>query len=231
MLGSQRSVISTIAVSASAILAAAALWNLLFQANILTPAPPVADNATYYAWWRPIEWQTASIALLAAAGLAGIAVLGLCLRGAAGAALAIGGIAAMVAQLAQMGAQRSILAASETSIDPGVLGTIGFVADGIVAGLSLGAYASMGIGVLGLALRDEPVPGTALGRMTGIALAVGLAVLAVFSFTDPFDLFTPLLGVVGVLLTPTWLVQVAVASRSPESVGDVAGSSAAVRAP
>ncbi|HEU5326358.1 MAG TPA: hypothetical protein VFV59_10790 [Candidatus Limnocylindria bacterium] len=219
---SQRRVLRATAIAAAALLATAAAWNLLFQVRIVTPPLPSADNAHYYAWWRPIEWQTFAIALLAAAGLGGVGVVGLSLRGAAGAVLGIGAIAAMVAQLAQAGAQHAILAASTSAIDPGVLGTIGFVADGIVNGVSIGAYAGMALGVVGLAVSGEDaLPGHAAGRLTGALLGAGLVALSVFSLADPLDLLQPVLGIVGMVLTPAWLWQVGASlSASGARAGD-----------
>lgn len=217
MFSPQRATLASIAIAAAVMIAAAAVWNVLFQMRLVTPPLPLADNAHYYAWWKPIEWQTVSIAVLAGGGLAAIAVVGLCLRGASASALAIGAVAAMFAQLAQMGAQHAILAASTSSIDPGVLGTIGFVADGIVNGISVGAYASMAIGVLGFALREDALPRHAWGRLTGAVLAGGLAVLSILSLADPLDVLTPALALVGAILTPAWLLGLAMSMPLPEA--------------
>jgi hypothetical protein len=203
-------VVSRIAIATAACLAIGAAWYVLFQAHVVSPMPPDGGgNAAYFAWWRPIEWQTTASYLLVSAGFAGIAVLGSRLGGSSGAALTVGGGVAVVAQLAQMGSQHAVLRASETAIDPGVLGTIGFITDSISHGMFVGAYVLLGLGVLGLALRAVPVLGDAIGRGSGVLLGLGMVVMGILSLTDPLDLLDPLTALVGVVIAPVWLWRLA----------------------
>ncbi len=215
MHATYRTGLGRIAIGAGACLAVATTWYVLFQAHIVAPEfTQGGNNQAYFAWWRPIEWQTTGIYLLAGAGFVGVAVLGFLLRGAAGAALVIGGVVAAVAQLAELGGQHAVLRASETSVDPGILGTMGFITDSMSHALFIGGYASLGVGVLGLALRDDPVATDALGRLAGVVLGVALVAMGVFSLTDPFGLLEPLTGVVGIVLAPVWLWRAAMGASS-----------------
>lgn len=216
--------VGRIAIGAGACLAVATLWYVLFQARIVAPAPPEAGgNAELFAWWRPLEWQMTGVYLLASAGFAGIAVLGIELGGAGGAGLAVGGLIAAVAQLAEMGGQHGVLRASLTTIDPGILGTVGFITDSMSHALFVGGYTSLGLGVLGVALRDDAVTTETFGRLAGVVLGVGLVALGILSLTDPFDVLDPLTAIAGIVLAPVWLWRVAISSRSrPETVDAIA---------
>jgi membrane protein YqaA with SNARE-associated domain len=216
MSSTYQSPLSRIAIAAAVCLAVGAAWYVLFQAHIVSPSPPDGgDNAAYFAWWRPIEWQTISIYLLVSAGFAGIAVLGNLLGGFSGAALAVGGGLAAVAQLAQMGGQHAVLRASETAIDPRVLGTIGFITDSISQGLFVGAYVVLGLGAVGVTLQTVPVVGDVLGRVAGVLLGIALVLMGILSLTDPFNLLDPVTALVGVVIAPVWLWRLAASSPGP----------------
>ena len=102
-----------------------------------------------------------------------------------------------------------MLRASQTTFDPDILGTIGFVTDSMSHALLVGGYTSLGLGVLGLALREDRVGGAAFGRLVGVVLGIGLVALGILSLTDPSDLIEPLTGLVGIVLAPAWLWSVA----------------------
>lgn len=221
MHATYRTGLGRIAIGAGACLAVATAWYVLFQAHIVAPEfTQLGDNQAYFAWWRPIEWQTTGIYLLASVGFVGVAVLGFLLRGASGAGLVVGGVVAAVAQLAELGGQHAVLQASLTKVDPGILGTVGFITDSISHALFIGGYASLGVGVLGLALRDDPVATDAFGRLAGVVLGVALVALGVLGLADPFELLDPLTGVVGIVLAPVWLWRVALGVSSRAAAAD-----------
>lgn len=210
-------------VAGACLFAATALYAAL-QLGIGVPAPPVAaDNAVLFAWWRPLQWLTTSVHLLAAFGLAAIAVMGIALSRVrdksddgtvlGGAMLAVGGVVTAVAQLVQMGGNRGVLDASKTTIDPAVLGTIGYTTDSISQALSIVGYAGLGIGVLAVSL-SALAAGDRFGRVVGVVFGVALLALALFNLTDPLELSDPLTGLIGVVLGPVWLWRL-VSDRDP----------------
>jgi hypothetical protein len=219
-----RSAIRIVAALAAGSLAVAAAWNGLFDARIVVPEIPPGGNEALFAWWRPVEWQTAGIHLVAIVGFLAMAGLGVVLgsglragaraTGLIGATfLVVGGLVSALAHLVQLGGQQAILEASTTSMDPAVLGTIGFTVDRVTAALQLGGYAALGVGVFALipslgALSARPLQGG-----LAIVLAVGLFLLAVFAESDPFDLVGPLSIALGVVVLPAWAW---VVSRVPD---------------
>jgi hypothetical protein len=219
-----RSAARIAAAAAAGALALAAAWNGLFDARIVVPEIPSGGNDALFAWWRPVEWQTAGIHLAASVGFLAMAAFGVLVgsglgagrraTGLAGAAfLVIGGAISALAHLVQLGGQQAILEASTTSIDPAVLGTMGFTVDRITAALQLGGYAALGVGVCALIPSLRALSARPLQAGLAIVLGVGLFLLAVFAETDPFDLVGPLSMALGVVVLPAWAWSV---SRVPD---------------
>ena len=201
-------------VAGACLFAATALYVAL-QLGIGVPAPPVsADNAALFAWWRPLQWLTTSVHLFAGFGLAAIGVLGIQLSrvrdeaddgiGLGGAMLGVGGVLTAVGQLVQMGGNRGVLDASKTTIDPGVLGAIGYTTDSITQALYIVGYAGFGVGVLAISLSAVAATDR-FGRLVGVVFGVALLGLSLFNLTDPLDLADPLTGLIGLVLAPVWL--------------------------
>lgn len=206
-------ILRNVAVIAAGALAAGAVWNALFDARIVVAEIPPGGNEALFAWWRPVEWQTAGVHLLAIVGflaMAGMgAILGLRLGrspiGLLGATfLILGGALSAIAHLVQLGGQQAILEASTTSIDPGVLGTIGFTVDRVTAALQLGGYATLGLGVCAVVPSLGSLSARGLSIGVAIVLGAGLFLLAVFTQTDPLDLVGPLTLVLAVVVLPAW---------------------------
>ncbi len=218
-----RSVIRWVGGLSAALVVVAAAWYTLFQAGVVvTPAPASGGNAAMFAWWRPVEWQTAGVHLLAAFGFLGIAAFGALLAafrdGAPGwtrtaAALVVAGATVTaIANLVQLGGEQAMLDASTTKVDPDIVGTIGYAAERIAAALEMGGYAALGLGVLTL------IPGLlAAGRAgqdrllggSSLVLGGGLLVLALLQEADPLGLADLLTAILAIVVLPTWIWRVA----------------------
>ncbi len=201
-------------VAAACLFVATALYMALQLHIAAPPVPQSGGPAALFEWWRPVQWLTTTVHLLAAFGLVAIAVLGIELSrgreradagiGPGGALLATGGVIAAVAQLVQMGGNTAMLDSATTSMDPDVLNTIGYTTDTIARTVQIAGYASLGVGVLAISLSSVGAADR-VGRLIGVVFAVALLALALFSLTDPFELSDPLTGLIGLVLAPAWL--------------------------
>lgn len=210
-----RQLVRIIVMGAAGCIALAAAWNLLIQAGVSAPPQP-GGNAELFAWWRPVEWQTASVHLLVAIGFLGFASAAVAIpagpepwaipaeqRRIGPMALAIAGTLAAGASLIQLGGQQAVVDASTTTIDPGVLGTIGYTVDRLVAALQLGAYgllafAVLAIGLSGVRMVRRP------NAILSLALGGGLLLLALLQEAGPTELLDPLQGLLAIIILPAW---------------------------
>ena len=214
-------------------LAIAAAWSLLFGAAVTAPAGPSGDNATLFAWWRPVAWQTAGFHLLAAAGFIGLVVVAATLRGhpasrahaaqglrAAAALIAAGALVVAIANVIRVGGQQAVLDASTTRMDPDILGTIGYTVDRIADALQSGGYAVLGVGALALApmLRGSRVD--RLWDVSAVALGSGVLALAVVSQTDASGLVDPITALLALVVLPVWAWRLQRHAARPEPVND-----------
>ena len=204
-----------VAGTATVALALAAIWNAMIQAALTVPPQPSGGNAVLFAWWRPVEWQTAGVHLLAALGFIALAMLGGLLATrppeasgsgdrVAGMLIACGALLGGVAHLVQLGGQQAVLAASATSMDPGMLGTIGYTIDRVVAAAQLGAYATFATGSLALGLASFRRSPSAFA-VASVLLGLGAAALAVLTQADPFGIGDAATATVAVILLPAWV--------------------------
>lgn len=211
-----RRVVRMVVMGAAGCFALAAAWNVLIQTGVSAPPQP-GDNAAYFAWWRPVEWQTASVHLLTALGFAALAVTAVRLpTGPAGStaeaarvgmgpmALAIGGALGAGASLLQFGGQQAVVDASTTSIDPGVLGTIGYTVDRVTAAIQLGAYATLACAVLSIGLAGPMAAARRSRVVPSIVLGGGLLLLALLQEGGPTDLTDPLEALLAIVVLPVW---------------------------
>lgn len=229
MFGQQTQTGIRIAIAvAAACFAVAVLWNVLIEARIVVP--PLADSANdaFFGWWRPHEWQTAAVHLLAAAGFIALAAAGGSLPVTL---LTVGGVLGAAAQLLQLGGQHAVLTASLTSLDPGSLGTIGFTIDSATQAISSGAYVTIGAGVVSLAgaFSAGRRPVTVTSAATGVAFVL----LGVLLILDVQDLANPLTALLGIVLFPAWawaivtqpLISGTAAAVSPSPISSSASAS------
>jgi hypothetical protein len=194
-------------------LAVAAAWNALITAAITAPPQPGGGNEALFAWWRPIEWQTAGVHVLAALGFLALAVLG-GLRSirprdddagigrVGGLTLVAGGLFGALAHLVQVGAQQAVITASATAVDPGTLGAIGYALDRVVAAIQLGGYGALAVAFVALA-ADAPRD-RAPFRVLSVAIGVAAAVIAVSTQLDPLGVGDGVTLLVAIVLLPSW---------------------------
>jgi hypothetical protein len=226
---------------AGACLFVATAMYLALQLHIGVPAAPhSASPADLFAWWRPLQWLTTTVHLLAASALVAIAVLGIQLSrvgdravagiGLGGALLTSGGIVTAVAQLVQMGGNRAVLDSSRTTMNPDVLSTIGYTTDSIAQAVGVVGYASLGLGVLTISLASVGATDR-FGRLLGVVFGVALLALALFNLTDPLALVDPVTGLAGLVLAPAWLWRVVAApARGVDEADGRAQASTGARA-
>jgi hypothetical protein len=204
-----------VAGTATVALALAAIWNALILTALTAPPQPPGGNEVLFAWWRPLEWQTAGVHLLAALGFLALATLGGLLATlpsaaaepddrVAGLLIACGAFLGGLAHLVQLGAQQGVLAASATSTDPGALGAIGYTFDRVVAAAQLGAYATFATGMIALGMASFRRSRSAFAAAS-VLLGLGAAVLAVLTQADPLGIGDAAAATVAVILLPAWV--------------------------
>ena len=234
---SDRQGVRVVVMSAAACIALAAAWNTLIQVGVSAPPQP-SDNAAYFAWWRPVEWQTASVHLLAAFGFLALAAAAvripterwssaIAVEGisAGSMALAIGGILGAGANLVQLGGQQAVLEASTTTIDPGLLGTIGYTVDRVTAAIQLGAYAVLACAVLSIGPSGAMAVARRPRGILSLVLGGGLLLLALLQEAGPMDLVDPLGAFLAIIVLPAWAWSLFTPTTAEAFVGGTASAS------